>query len=118
MGRVEGDTNTTAAIAGADGRIATTALPQSAKHAIGMPWSSPLQPLQPPGIGMSFAAAVVIFAAMSEAWTTCTTGPATNARVKNRIDNRRTISDMDSKIAPTRAKSQCADTPVADYQPY
>ncbi len=70
MGGVKGDTKTTAAIAGADGSIATTALLHTAKHVIGMPWSSPLQPLQPPGIGMSFDAAVVIFAAMSEAWTT------------------------------------------------
>ena len=114
---MEGDAKPAAAIAGATGRIATAALPQTAKHTIGMPWSSPLQPLQPPGIGMSFAAAVVIFAAMSEAWTTWIAGPATNARARIRTDNRRTISDMGLKIALARAKSQPADTSAADYQP-
>lgn len=73
-------------------------LPQTAKQAIGMP-SSPLQPLHPPGIGISLVEVAAILTAMSEAWTPCAAPVTTNAKAKNRAYRRRTVCDMASRIA-------------------
>lgn len=55
------------ATAGADGRMADSALPQTAKHTIGMP-SSPPHPLHPSDIGISLVeVAADILTAMSDA---------------------------------------------------
>lgn len=107
-------------MAGATGRIANTPLPQIAKHVVGMLWSSPPQPLQPLGIAMvdmSSAAAVAIFAAISEAQTTCTTGPAINAKARNKADKRRTINDIALRLAPAPAESQRTTIPTAERKP-
>ena len=50
-----------------DDRTAEKPALQMAKHTIGVPSLSPLQPLHPPGIVISLTAAVLIFTAMSEA---------------------------------------------------
>lgn len=90
---------------GADGRIADTVLPQTAKQAIGKPSSPPVQPLHPPGIGMSPVDAADILTAMSEAWTPCAAPETTSVRARNKPSNRRTLFDIGASIATRSGKS-------------
>jgi hypothetical protein len=100
-----GDARALGAMEGADGRIADTVLPQTAKQAIGMPSSSPLHPLHPPGIGMSLVDAADILTAMSEAWTLCAAPETTSVRARSRPRKRQTLFDISSSIAMQYGKS-------------
>lgn len=84
---------------GADGRIADIVLPQIAKQAIGWPSSPPVQPLHPPGIGMSLVDDADILTAISEAWTPCAAPETTSVRVRRRPRKRRIFCDINSMIA-------------------
>lgn len=91
---------------------------QTAKQAIGMP-SSSLQPLHPPGIGISpveFAADILT--AMSDAWTPCAAPATTSAKARNKPRRRRTFSDMAFKIAIAPAQSHRFIRPCGNLEIY
>jgi hypothetical protein len=94
-----GDARALGAMEGADGRIADIVLPQIAKQAIGRPSSPPVQPLHPPGIGMSLVDAADILTAISEAWTPCAAPETTSVRARRRPRKRRIFCDINSMIA-------------------
>lgn len=100
-----GDAKALGATEGADGRIADIVLPQIAKQAIGRPSSPPVQPLHPPGIGMSLVDAADILTAMSEAWTLCAAPETTSVKARSRPRQRRTLFGISSSIAIQYGKS-------------
>ncbi len=100
-----GDAKALGTTEGAPGSMADIVLPQTAKQAIGKPSSPPVQPLHPPGIGMSLVDAADILTAMSEAWTPCAAPETTSVRARSRPRKRRTLFGIGSSIAMQYGKS-------------
>jgi hypothetical protein len=95
----------TIARTGAVGMMAEMELPQFTEQAIGMPSSSLLHPLHPPGIGMSLVDAADIFAAMSVPRTPCAAPETIRVRASRRPSRRRTFCVIGSMIAIYYGKS-------------